>query len=163
MAAKLTPAQREDAILKAWQMSLRGATTTKIGQELGISAKGIGRLLKTARDRAQRQNEGHMDAYLAEFIGEQRAVMEAAWIKVEKTRDSAIVQGNLFAVISTASKHIATARGVFVERTDITSKGAAIAWTDLVRQIEAEDKQARTPQPAPDPTLSESDVAVGHG
>ena len=84
MAAKLTPAQREDAILKAWQMSLRGATTTKISQELGISAKGICRLLKTARDRAQKQNEAEMAGYLAEFVGEQRAVIEAAWERLGK-------------------------------------------------------------------------------
>ncbi len=160
MAAKLTPAQREDAILKAWQMSLRGATTTKISQELGISAKGICRLLKTARDRAQKQNEAEMAGYLAEFVGEQRAVIEAAWERLGKVRDNSLNVGSIQSNIISASKNIATARGVFVERTDITSKGSAIAWTELVKQIEADEKHSIT---ATEPPALDMDTAVGHG
>jgi DNA-binding CsgD family transcriptional regulator len=161
MAAKLTPAQREEALIKVWQMSMRGATTTKIAAELGISAKGVGRLLKTARERAQKQNEAAMDGYLAEFVGEQRAVIETAWERLGKVRDNSLNVGSIQSNIIAASKNIATARGVFVERTDITSKGAAIAWTELVRQIEAEEKQTRTP--ANEAQMPDLQDPAGHG
>jgi hypothetical protein len=163
MAAKLTPAQREEAILKSWQMSLRGATTTKIAAELKITPKGVGRLLKVARQRAQDQNAAEMQGYLAEFVGEQRQVIEEAWRRLGIVRDNSLNVGSIQANIINASKNVATARGVFVERRDVTSGGSAIAWTDLVKQLEAEDKASGIPNAG---EISESPISdqetVGH-
>jgi hypothetical protein len=140
MATKLTRDQREAAILDAWRLSIRGVSIPKIAKAIGLSEVMAANLVNVARKRSRTQNVKSLEDYLEEFVCEQRAVMEDAWRQLTLRKPGRQPASSLHATILNASKNIATARGVFIERRDVTSGGESLIWTDLVREVEAENR-----------------------
>ena len=162
MAAKLTPAQREEAVLKAWQMCLRGATTTKIGRSSESAPRvsaGFSRRHEIAPRSRMRLKWRDTSA---EFIGEQEpSSRRPGDVSIRPaTTDERGQHSEQHHLCIQEYRHgtrcVCRAKGYH-------DGGAAIAWTDLVKQLEAEEKQSGIPAAS---EVSESPIAdaetIGH-
>ena len=126
MSTKLTVAQREEAIAAAYRLSLRGTSVPKIAKSIGLPEKQTVQLLRVALDRARKQTAKSMDEARVEFEGQQQQIIEEAYRAVARLRPTRQPIAPLLNTIAQASVNIAKARGLFIERRDVTSGGESL-------------------------------------
>lgn len=130
---KLSPAERIEFEHKAWQLSLRGQTAPQIARQIEISEKAVDRLLARAREKAAVLAEQDRNVFIAEFVGENNAVISDAWQRLSESAPNGHTVPGLQSNILTASMNKAKVRGLLFQKIDLTSGGKSIE--DLVRVL----------------------------
>ena len=122
MAARLTPAEREEYAPLAYQLSLQRLCAPEIARALSlraghdISEKAVDRLIKSERAKvaARRTEEGWDD--LDQFLAEQELAMAESAARATSEKTSASAAAAHLANYIAASKNKATALGLFARK-----------------------------------------------